>query len=59
MKDRKKLVIFLFLSLLHILSCHPLMSHATQVQSSLLLKQNKTKTKKPTSFCISTEVMFP
>lgn len=35
----KKLIIFLFLGLLHILSCHPFMSHSTQLQSSLLKKQ--------------------
>lgn len=38
-RHRKKLIIFLFLGLLHILSCHQFMSHSTQLQSSLLKKQ--------------------
>lgn len=45
----KKLIIFLFLHLLHILSCHKFMSHSTQLQTALLKKQ---------VFYISTEVMF-
>lgn len=38
-RHRKKLIIFLFLGFLYILSCHQFMSHSTQLKSFLLKKQ--------------------